>query len=148
MPMARAARAIIIENGKILVMHRNKEGSQYYTLVGGRALDNETIEQALVREVKEETGLDVTGARLVFTEQHAAPYNEQYIFLCDAAPHQSIAIQDASEEALLNKIDINVHTPLWAEVRAFPRLPFRTPQLQSAINQALVNGFPKEPVKL
>ncbi len=146
--MAKAARAIIIENGKILVMHRNKRGSQYYTLVGGRVKDDETIEQGLAREVKEETGLDITAAQLVFTEQHEPPYNDQYIFLCQAAPHDSVSIQDASEEAFLNKIDINVHTPLWVELRAFSRLPFRTPQLQSAINYALKYGFPHEPLEL
>ncbi len=146
--MAKAARAIIIENGKMLVMHRNKRGSQYYTLVGGRVKDDETIEKGLAREIKEETGLDITAAQLVFTEQHEAPYNDQYIFLCKVAPHDSIAIQDASEEAFLNKIDINIHTPLWVEAKAFSRLPFRTPQLQGAINLALANEFPEEPVKL
>lgn len=146
--MGKAARAIIIENDKILVMHRNKRGSQYYTLVGGRVAADETIEQALAREIKEETGLDVTAARLVFTEQHQAPYNDQYIYLCEVGPHANIAIQDNSEEGYLNTMDINIHTPLWAEARAFSKLAFRTPQLQSAILQAFKNGFPAESVKL
>lgn len=146
--MGKAARAIIIEGDKILVMYRNKEGSEYYTLVGGRAKDDETMEQTLVREVKEETGLDITKARLVFEEKHPAPYNDQYIFLCLVAPHESIAIQDASEEGMLNRFETNIHKPLWAEARAFAQLPFRTPQLHSAINKALKQGFPTEPIKL
>ncbi len=146
--MGKAARAIILKNDKILVMYRNKEGSEYYTLVGGRAKDDETLEQALVREVKEETGLEVIAARLVFVEQHPEPYNEQYIYLCEALPNESLAIQDSSEEGLMNTISINVHKPLWAEARAFSRLHFRTPQLQTAIDRALRYGFPKEPIKL
>lgn len=146
--MGRAARAIIIEDGKILVMHRNKHGSEYFTLVGGRANDSETMEQTLVREVKEETGLDVVRARLVYTEQHAAPYNDQYIFLCEVGPHDTVAIQNSSEEALMNQISINTHRPLWAEIRSFDRLAFRTPQLQAAIVQAFKKGFPAEPVRL
>ena len=146
--MGKAARAIIIENGKILVMHRNKQGSQYYTLVGGRANQNESIEDALVREVKEETGLDVTSHQLVYTENHAEPYNDQYIYLCEIAPHDSVAIQDTSEEAFMNKLSVNMHEPRWADVKGFERLPFRTPQLQTAIMMGLKKGFPKQPIKL
>lgn len=146
--MAKASRAIIIEGDKILVMHRNKYGSEYFTLVGGRLAENETPEQALVREIKEETGLDIVSARLVFTEEHPEPYNDQYIFLCQVAPHGDVAIQDYSEEGQMNELDINTHRPVWAEVNSFGNLPFRTPTLQQAIVKALKIGFPPQPVKL
>ncbi len=146
--MATAARAIILQDNKILVMRRNKQSGDYYTLVGGRVKDGELPEQGLVREVKEETGLDVTGARLVFTEDHRAPYNDQLVFLCEIIPREDIAIQEYSEEAALNKHDFSIHEPLWVPVRAFSLLPFRTPQLQTAITQALSRGFPSKPIKL
>lgn len=146
--MAKAVRAIIIEGDKILVMHRNKQGSEYFTLVGGRIDGHETPEQALKREIKEETGLEMTGCRPVFSEDHAEPYNSQIIYLCEVAPHQNVSIQDSSEEGFLNRIGINVHTPVWAELKAFASLPFRTPQLQQAILDGLKNGFPNEPIKL
>jgi len=146
--MAIAARAIIIEGTKILVMHRNKHGKEYFTLVGGRINEGETPEQALQREVKEETGLDVTACRLVYGEEHPEPYNHQYIFLCEVAPHGDVAIQDASEEALMNRININTHQPLWVETSSFAGLPFLTIALQTAIVTALKKGFPQEPVRL
>jgi 8-oxo-dGTP pyrophosphatase MutT (NUDIX family) len=146
--MRKAARAIIIEDGKVLVMHRNKEGSQYFTLVGGQVKDSETIEQGLVREIKEETGLDIASARLVFYEEHPAPYNEQYIYLCEVNEHQPVAIQTYSEESFMNQISIDTHDPQWVDVGAFPRIPFRTPQLQNAIAESLKKGFPAEPVKI
>lgn len=146
--MGKAARAIIIENDKILVMHRNKHGAEYFTLVGGRVGDNESVDQALVREVKEETGLQITKARLVFIEAHRPPYNEQYIYLCEVAPHDAVAIQTDSEEGFMNKLEANVHKPLWAEIRTFAHLHFRTPQLQTALVEALKNGFPTQPINL
>ena len=146
--MRLAARAIIIEGDKLLLMHRSKEGSQYFTLVGGRVQDGETLEQALVREVREETGLQVTAARLVFTEDHPAPYNEQRIFLCQVAPHEDVAMETTSEEGVMNRIGINLHTPVWAYVNSFANVPFRTPQLQQAILQGIKKGFPASPVKL
>ena len=146
--MADAARAIIIENGKLLVMYRNKQGREYYTLVGGRVNEGETPEQAVVREVKEETGLQITTARKVFYEDHPEPYNNQHIFLCEVAPHNDIAIQDYSEEALMNRIGIDVHKPLWVVTHNLHMLPFNTLQLQKALADALQNGFPDDCVQV
>jgi len=146
--MRKAARAIIIKDNKILVMHRNKYGSEYFTLVGGRVSRDETLEQALAREVKEETGLDITSSQLVFVEKHRAPYNEQYIYLCQVAPHESIAIQDSSEEGFMNRINMNLHKPVWAQLNSFSKLSFRTPQLQNAITQAIKKGFPSQPIHI
>lgn len=146
--MANAARAIIIENGNLLVMHRNKHGDQYFTLVGGKVNDGETIEQGLVREVQEETGLQVTAAQLVFYEQHPAPHNEQYIYLCHVAPHADVKIQSTSEEALMNKLGFNTHTPYWIPMRAFANIAFRTPQLHDAIVQGLKKGFPHKAIRI
>lgn len=146
--MAKAARAIVIEGDKLLVMYRNKHGSEYYTLVGGQVADGESTEQALVREIREETGMQVTGARLVFTEEHPAPYNEQYIYLCHVAPHAEVAVQEWSEEGQMNRIDVNVHKPLWVTATAFEGLPFRTPKLQAAIINGVRKGFPSQPLDL
>lgn len=147
--MAKAARAIIFHGNKTLVMYRDKSGSKYYTLVGGRVREGETIEQGVIREVKEETGMEVTSTKLVFIEEHALPYDEQYIFLCEVASlPDTIDVQATSEEGIMNQIGINNHQPVWAEAASFARLPFRTPQLQTAIVTALKKGFPNQPVKL
>lgn len=123
-------------------MHRNNSGNQYFTLVGGKVDANEDAEQALMREVQEETGLKVISAQLVFTEDHPEPYNKQYIYLCKVAPHGEIAVQDFAEEAILNKLSINTHQPMWADLNSFPTLAFRTPQLQEAIIEGVNVGFP------
>lgn len=129
-------------------MHRNKYGSEYFTLVGGKENEGETLEQALVREVKEETGLNVVKSRLVFTETHAAPYNQQYIYLCEVAPFEAAEIQEDSEEGFMNKLAANTHRLTWVTIPAFERLQFRTPQLQEAIAHSLKHGFPEEAVVL
>ncbi|HEX9261007.1 MAG TPA: NUDIX hydrolase [Candidatus Bathyarchaeia archaeon] len=57
----RTATAIIeIQPQKILLIRRDTVPFRgYWALPGGRAEPNENVEQAIVREVKEETGLDV-----------------------------------------------------------------------------------------
>ena len=51
--------AVILDKEKILLMYRFRAGEEYYTLLGGSIEDGENLEQALVREIKEEANLDV-----------------------------------------------------------------------------------------
>ena len=146
--MSQAVRAIIIENNNLLLASRNKEGNQYFTLVGGRIKDQETKLQALQRKVKEETGLDIVNAQLVFIEDHPEPYSQQYIYLCHVDQHGELRVLESSEEAYLNTIGLDLHQPIWSPVNGFATLPFRTPQLKDTIVDALKSGFPSQPIKL
>lgn len=146
--MGKAARAIIIENNQILLMKRLKYGKQYYTLVGGRLNDGESPEQAVKREVKEETGLDVTSAKLVFGEKHPEPYNDQFIFVCEVAEHGEVSVQPESEEARMNRMEANIHQPEWVALSSFGKIQFSTMKLQTAIVEALKKGFPEKPTMI
>ncbi len=58
--------AIIPFEGKIvLIKRRNEPFKDHYALPGGIVEYGESVEEALIREVKEETGLDVEIHRLV-----------------------------------------------------------------------------------
>jgi ADP-ribose pyrophosphatase YjhB (NUDIX family) len=144
--MADAARAIIIENNRLLVMERIKNNQRYYTLVGGRQNESESIEECLIREVFEETGLRILSYAKAYYEPHTEPYNNQHIFVCTVEQHSGIQLDELSEEALLNKnpYQENRHTPMWVPLSSFASLPFRTPQLQERIVKALKKGFPRE----
>jgi hypothetical protein len=85
---------------------------------------------------------------MVFIEEHPAPYNEQYIYVCEVAPHGEIAVQTTSEEGYMNSLDANIHTPMWIAGHSFAALDFRTPQLQKAIVHGMRKGFPAQPVKI
>ena len=50
--------AIIIQDRKILLIHRFRDGEEYYVFPGGAVEKEETPEQAVIREIKEETSLD------------------------------------------------------------------------------------------
>ena len=52
-----AARAILLKNNKIALLHVTKHG--YHKLPGGGVESKESIEQALFREVLEETGCKI-----------------------------------------------------------------------------------------
>lgn len=56
----KVAIGVIRNNGKFLVMKRSEETSSsgLWTFPGGKIKENEDVEEAALREVKEETGLE------------------------------------------------------------------------------------------
>jgi len=58
--------AILIEDQKILLVKQEVTGTRHWSLPGGKLELEETIEQCLIREIKEETGLDIAVQELLY----------------------------------------------------------------------------------
>lgn len=61
--------AIILHEGKLLTTKMTKKGFSYYVLPGGGVEMDEDIYEAIKREVKEETNLDVLKLKLVYIKE-------------------------------------------------------------------------------
>jgi len=86
--MKNRATAIIIQNGKLLLMRRQKPGRDYYILPGGGVELDESFEEACMREVKEETGLDVLGLQLVYRYHFRG--SEEVYFIARVPPDDPV----------------------------------------------------------
>ncbi len=140
--MKTAVRAIVIRDNQLLVMHRNKFGHEYYTLPGGGVHGGEANIAALNREMAEETSVQISAPKLVFTEDAGAPYGVQYVYLCDYTSGEP-ALHPASEEAKINALGNNIYTPQWMPLSDLEKVPFLSTKLQAAIGDAIKSGFPE-----
>lgn len=86
-----AVSAAIIRNGKVLVVRRaRKPALNLYTLPGGAVEAGEPLTDAVVREVREETSLDVepvalAGHREVIVRDDAGRVERHFVILSFAA---------------------------------------------------------------
>lgn len=66
---------ILIENNEILLVKQKLSDKRNWSLPGGRLERGETLSQGLIREMKEETGLDVELVRMLYVCDVASSSN-------------------------------------------------------------------------
>jgi len=83
--MKQRVGAIIIDDEDMVLMKRTKKDTLvYWCFPGGEVEKDESLEEALVRECKEELGIEVKVLRLIAEEEfdgHEKPQME-YFYLC------------------------------------------------------------------
>lgn len=147
MAIRNTAKAIIIKDGCVLLnkcAHRN--GTPYYDLPGGGQHQYETMEDALRREVMEETGYAVASARFaalaedIFTDKGL---REKY-------PDYSHRIYHIFAVALTNapqrrptEADWGMETSVWVPVEQLDALEETFPAaLEKLVKNILAGGAP------
>lgn len=86
--------AIVGYNGKILIgkVKKNKAqdfGDIPYIFPGGETQESENLEKAVVREVKEETGLEVTVIEKIGERIHPVTGAKIHYFLCRSSTNKT-----------------------------------------------------------
>lgn len=77
-PRVRVA-GILIEEDKILLIEHKKNDKKYWLIPGGGVDWGESTSEALVREYKEETNLDIEIERFLFISEAIAPDKEKHV---------------------------------------------------------------------
>lgn len=145
--MRQAVRAIIIKDNSLLVMDRNKFGNQYCALAGGGIDAGETPVTAIVRELREETTIEIANPRLVIVEDAGPIYGVQYIYLCDYVSGDPQLSPD-SEEYKINALGQNLYTPKWLPLAELADANLLPKELKQMLIDNLASGFPDQPLEL
>ena len=77
--MPKRVAGVIIKDNKILLMRRIKNGREYFVFPGGGVEENEIIEEAIIREIKEELSIDAKIDRFLFEIENQG--RQEYYFL-------------------------------------------------------------------
>lgn len=126
--MREVVVGIVDKDGKILMIKRSKkEGDLVWAFPGGKVEDNETKEQACIREVFEETGISVQINKVLGERIHPNTQAKLTYFLCDYL-NGEITILDEEEildVAYKNKEEFNrdvktdVYPPVFEYIKKY-----------------------------
>ena len=77
-PRVRVA-GILIEGGRILLIEHTKNDKKYWLVPGGGVDWGESAAEALIREFKEETSLDIEVEKFLFISETIAPDKQKHV---------------------------------------------------------------------
>ena len=141
-----AARVVLIdENDRVLYLHalESSTGKEFWVLPGGGLESQESFEEAAVREVREETGLEVDLGTCVWTRHHifewqGKPHDQYEVFFVSRVVVSDISPPQPDDYVIGH--EWWTHTRLKASKEKFA--PRRIADLLSPI---LIGNYPAEP---
>lgn len=86
---------LLEDGGRILLQNRRKKDWQGYTLPGGHVEPGESFVDAVIREMREETGLEVARPRLVGVKQFPIENGRYVVLLFKASEWSGTLISSA-----------------------------------------------------
>ena len=122
-------RAVVVDGNRLLVSRESRHGKEHLSLPGGRVKRWETLEEALVREVEEETGVSVTPVRLLYVAEATSPFRLHDVNLIFFAEPRA---------------GLDGPRQVFVDLGSKPELPFRPPILDLLAEDA-ANGWPSAP---
>ena len=110
---------IVIKDGKLLLIHRIKEGFEYHVFPGGHRRRDESGEDAVIREIFEETGITVAEPKLAF--DFSDPRNEwiHYYYICTWKNGDKLYLNGEEKDA---DPKVNFFDPMWIDLNEISNL--------------------------
>lgn len=126
--MRKRSGAIIELDGKIALIKRVRNNHEYYVIPGGGIEEGETPEDAAIREVKEELGIDIAIEKLLTT----LTFNNKLQYYFRANYIKGEFGTGDGEEFIHTNLDRGTYTPVLIEkknLRSFDIRPIEIVQI-------------------
>jgi mutator protein MutT len=108
------AVAIIISDQQVVLMERKKQNQHYFVFPGGGVESGESVKQAVLREVKEETGMKVKPTKLIY-HHHYIGHSDQYFYLCQHLSGEP-KLGNFNEKQDMQQHDDQFYLPQWVRL--------------------------------
>lgn len=131
---------IILRDDEVLLMDRNNRGRKYLSFIGGGVEEGESYEDALYREIKEETSVEVQIEKFIYSLDYSQPFlgrTGQRIYVCRYI--SGVAQLGESEEKEDNEKGLNTYNPVWVSVSKLKEMKNVYP---TQIKKWLIEDYP------
>ena len=140
------AAAIVLKDSSVLLMHRINRGKEYWVFPGGGIEHDETPEQAVVRELMEETTLDVAVDRLLYVHRYKDSKigdSTHYFYLCTyKGGDPQLGASEEKEE--MDRGD-QYYEPVFVDVAKIDTLLLYPLEIRDWLIHDLASGFSSKP---
>ena len=122
-----SAKAVVIQEGKLLAIKISDGKEEWYILPGGGQDGEEVLPETVEREVREETGIEVSCKDLLFVIEgvHGESFHRvDLVFLCEYL---------GKEENVVLQSDTNQVGFEWLEISQLNKLPLYPSKLRRPI---------------
>ena len=147
MAIRNAAKAIILHNDKILVNRCITENNEvYFDLPGGGQNQFETMEDAVIREVLEETGYKVKIVRFIALAEEIYDNNElrkKYFDYSHRILHIFLVKLISDKAVEITEKDWQQEESLWMSFDEIDKVAFRPTQLSGRISYLVKVNHPQ-----
>ncbi len=139
---ARAA-VILIQDEKIALIERHRQGLYYFVFPGGKVEAGETPAQAAARETKEELGFDVSIGSMVANVWYQG--SPQYYFLARYTGGQ-FGHGSGTEMTSAPGSKKGTYQPVWIDLALISSIPLLPKMMAELVLRSLSVGWPDKPL--
>lgn len=136
-----AARAIIQQDDKLLVIRYCDEQGEFYALPGGSQRHGESLTEAVVREVAEETGTVIRAGALRFVRECRGSPQSRSLPPEFHALELFFECELVSEGGMATDLDPGQADALWLSIANLRSRCFFPPALLDALEQGVAFGY-------
>jgi len=110
---------ITIKGDKILLVHRIKDGYEYYVFPGGHRRKEENGEETVIRETYEEAGIEVKNPVLAFDFRNYVKMTVDFYYLCTwkSGEEPRLIGEELDADPAIDLFD-----PMWMDVKEVENL--------------------------
>jgi len=137
------AVAILAKDNKILLMRRIRNGKEFWVLPGGGVEKKEKVENAVIREVKEEASIKCKIIKLLYTHIYSDLDHKQFYYLCKYISGEP-KLGEYNEFQTMKK-ENQTYEPVWVEIEKLAKKLLFPLEIRDWLIQDQKTGFKNAP---
>lgn len=137
------AVAVLVKDNDVLLIHR-RNSKEYYVFPGGGVEEGESVEQAVLRELKEETSITAEIVKLLLHINYDDD-TENYVYLCGYVSGEPKLDDNAPEKQKMLE-GVEYYDPLWVKISDIKNMLVYPLEARDLFIESFKNGF-KEPTQ-